>query len=76
MDFYLEALDRRERNKNENPSVGIILCAGKNDEVVEYALSRTLSPTMVAEYNLQLIDKKLLTNKLREYINLSKNADN
>ncbi len=48
----------------------------ENDEVVEYALSRTLSPTMVAEYNLQLIDKKLLTNKLREYINLSKNADN
>ena len=72
MDFYLEALDRNAKKENENPSVGIILCAGKNDDVVEYSLSRTLSPTMVAEYNLKLIDKKLLTEKLREYIKIVK----
>lgn len=72
MDFYLEALDRNIKKENENPSVGIILCAGKDDEVVEYSLSRTLSPTMVAEYNLKLIDKKLLAKKLKEYVSIAK----
>ena len=66
MDFYLEALDRQEKKNNENPSVGIILCADKDEKVVEYAMSRTMSPTLVAEYKLKLIDKKLLENKLRE----------
>ena len=66
MDFYLEALDRQCRKENENPSVGVILCASKDDEVVEYSLSRTLSPTMVSEYTLQLPDKKILRKKLRE----------
>lgn len=66
MDFYLEALDRQERKQNENPSVGIILCASKNEKIVEYAMSRTMSPTMVSEYKLKLIDKKLLENKLKE----------
>lgn len=66
MDFYLEALDRQEKKQNENPSVGIILCADKDEKVVEYAMSRTMSPTMVAEYKLKLIDKELLENKLKE----------
>ena len=64
--FYLEALDRDVKKTNENPSVGVILCATKDDAVVEYALSRSMSPTMVAEYTLKLPDKKLLENKLRE----------
>ena len=63
MDMYLEALDRDVKRENENPSVGVILCASKDDEVVEFALSRSLSPTMVSEYNLKLIDKKLLQKK-------------
>ena len=71
MDFYLEALDRQKKKENENPSVGVILCASKDDEVVEFALSRSLSPTMVSEYNLKLIDKKLLQKKLKEYIELA-----
>ena len=66
MDFYLEALDRQEKKENENPSVGVILCASKDEKVVEYAMSRSLSPTMVSEYTLKLIDKKLLENKLKE----------
>ena len=66
MDFYLEALDRQERKENENPSVGVILCASKDEQVVEYAMSRTMSPTMVSQYTLKLIDKKLLENKLKE----------
>ena len=66
MDFYLEALDRQEKKQHENPSVGIILCSGKNEKVVEYAMSRSMSPTMVANYTLKLIDKKLLENRLKE----------
>ncbi len=71
MNLYLEALDREARKESENPSVGVILCASKDDEVVEFALGRSLSPTMVSEYNLKLIDKKLLQRKLREYIELA-----
>ena len=66
LNFYLETLDRDVKKTNENPSVGVILCATKDDAVVEYALSRSMSPTMVAEYTLKLPDKKLLENKLRE----------
>lgn len=66
MDFYLEALDRQEKKQNENPSVGVILCAGKDEQVVEYAMSRSMSPTMVSKYTLELIDKKILESKLKE----------
>jgi len=66
LNFYLEALDRDVKKQNENPSIGILLCKDKDNEVVEYALSRSLSPTMVAEYQTQLPDKKLLQQKLHE----------
>jgi len=66
LNFYLEALDRDVRKINENPSIGILLCKDKDSEVVEYALSRSLSPTMVSEYRTQLPDKKLLQKKLHE----------
>lgn len=66
INFYLEALDRDVKKQHENPSVGIILCKSKDNEVVEYALSRSLSPTLVAEYTTKLIDKKLLQQKLHE----------
>jgi len=66
LNFYLEALDRDVKKPNENPSIGILLCKDKDSEVVEYALSRSLSPTMVSEYNTQLPDKKLLQQKLHE----------
>jgi hypothetical protein len=67
LNFYLEVLDRDYKKPNENPSIGVILCATKEEDVVEYAMSRSLSPTMVAEYKLQLIDKKLLEQKLSEF---------
>ena len=66
LEFYLEALDRDVKKPNENPSVGLVLCAGKDDAVVEYALSRSMSPALVADYQLHLPDKALLTEKLRE----------
>ncbi|MGQ7855718.1 PDDEXK nuclease domain-containing protein [Pedobacter sp. WC2501] len=66
LNFYLEALDRDVKKSNENPSIGILLCKDKDNEVVEYALSRSLSPTLVAEYKTQLPDKKLLQRKIHE----------
>ena len=70
LNFYLEALDRDVRKAHENPSIGILLCKTKDDEVVEYALSRITSPALVAEYQLQLPDKKLLQTKLHEFFEL------
>ena len=70
LDFYLEGLDRQVKREDENPSVGLLLCANKNDEVVEYAMSRTLSPMMVAQYQLQLPDKNILRKKLQELASL------
>jgi predicted nuclease of restriction endonuclease-like (RecB) superfamily len=66
LNFYLEALDRDVKKPHENPSIGVLLCRDKDEEVVEYALSRNLSPTMVAQYEIQLPDKKLIQAKLHE----------
>jgi predicted nuclease of restriction endonuclease-like (RecB) superfamily len=66
LNFYLEALDRDVKKSNENPSMGVLLCKDKDSEVVEYALSRSLSPTMVSEYKTKLPDKKFLQQKLHE----------
>jgi len=66
LNFYLEALDRDIKKPHENPSVGLILCASKDDAVVEYALSRSLTPALISEYTLKLPDKKLLQDKIIE----------
>jgi predicted nuclease of restriction endonuclease-like (RecB) superfamily len=71
LNFYLEALDRDHKKPHENPAIGLLLCASKDDEVVEYALSRSLSPAMIAEYQTQLPDKKLLQAKLHEFYMLN-----
>lgn len=70
MDFYLEALDRQVKKEDENPSVGLLLCASKNDEVVEYAMSRTMSPMLVSQYQLQLPDKAILERKLQQLVTI------
>jgi predicted nuclease of restriction endonuclease-like (RecB) superfamily len=70
LEFYLEALDRDLKKPHENPSIGVLLCRDKDDEVVEYALSRALSPTIVAEYELKLIPKETLRQKLNEFYEL------
>lgn len=66
MNLYLEALDIEAKKQTENPSVGVILCTSKDDEIVEFALSRSLSLTIVSEYTLKLIDKNRLRRKLKE----------
>lgn len=70
LNFYLEALDRDAKKQNENPSIGILLCKDKDTEVVEYALSRNLSPTMVSDYKTQLPDKRILQQKLHELFDI------
>jgi hypothetical protein len=67
LSFYLEALDRDVKKSHERPAIGVLLCASKDDEVVEYALSRSLSPALIAEYQTQLPDKALLQAKLHEF---------
>ena len=67
LEFYLEALDRDVRKPHEQPAIGVLLCASKDDEVVEYALNRTLSPALIAKYQTQLPDKGLLQAKLHEF---------
>jgi predicted nuclease of restriction endonuclease-like (RecB) superfamily len=66
LSFYLEALDRDVKKSYERPSIGVLLCADKNDEIVEYALARTTSPTLVAEYQTMLPPKAVLRAKLHE----------
>ncbi len=76
MEFYLEALDRDVKKKHEKPSVGIILCKNKDTKVVEYALNRSMSPTLVSKYQTKLFDKKLLKNKLDEFFKLAEVNEN
>ena len=71
LNFYLEALDQDERKAHENPAIGVLLCASKDDEVVEYALNRSLSPALIAEYQTQLPDKDFLQAKLHEFYALN-----
>ncbi|MCD6578958.1 DUF1016 family protein [bacterium] len=73
LNFYLEALDTDVKLPNENPSIGILICKGKDTEVVEFALRRNLSPAVIAEYETKLIDKKLLQQKLHEFYELYQN---
>lgn len=75
MNLYLEALDRDVKKVQENPSVGVILCSSKDVDVVEYSISKNMSKTMISEYKLKLIDKKLLESKLKEMKNLLDSAD-
>jgi hypothetical protein len=67
MDFYLGSLDKNVKKPHENPSVGIIMCRTKDENIVEISLNRSISPTVVSQYETKLISKELLRNKLNEY---------
>ena len=67
LEFYLEALDQDVKRSNENPSIGILLCPEADQVVVEYALNRSLSPTMIAKYNNLLIPKEKMQALLKEF---------
>jgi hypothetical protein len=63
MNFYLSALDDMLRNPDDRPSVGIILCKGKNKTIAEYALRDMRKPMGVSEYHFT---KKLPKNLVKE----------
>jgi len=67
LQFYLEALDTDIKKPHQNPTIGILICKTKDEEVVKYALNRHASPTMIAEYETKLINKTALQKKLREF---------
>ena len=75
LEFYLEALDRDVKRSNENPSIGIILCPEADHVVVEYAMSRSMSPTMIAEYKRILIPQERMQQQLNEFCNLFLNKN-
>jgi predicted nuclease of restriction endonuclease-like (RecB) superfamily len=75
LEFYLEALDRDVKRSNENPSIGIILCPEADHVVVEYAMSRSMSPTMIAEYKRILIPQERMQQQLNEFCNLFLSKD-
>ena len=75
LEFYLEALDRDVKRSNENPSIGIILCPEADRVVVEYAMSRSMSPTMIAEYKRILIPQERMQQQLNEFCNLFLSED-
>ena len=64
MDFYLNVLNEKERAKDDNPSIGIILCAEKDNLEVEFALKSKTNPIGVAEYQRQATLPKELRGKL------------
>lgn len=64
MQFYLAAIDEKLKLDDENPSVGLILCKSKDEEVVRIAMSKTVLPMKVASYKTKIIDPKLLKQKL------------
>lgn len=70
LNFYLEALDRDVKRQHEKPSIGVLLCKGRDNEVVEYSMARNISPAMIADYETKLIPKQLLTSKLTQLIEL------
>jgi len=68
LEFYLEALDQQVKKDWEKPSIGILLCKEKDDAVVKYALNRSASPAMIAEYTRLLPQKDVVKARLRELL--------
>ena len=67
MDFYLSAIDHEIKREDENPTVGIILCPSAEQCDVRYALDRTMSPVMIAEYRRLLVPEEVMKKSLEEY---------
>lgn len=75
LQFYLEALDNDIKKPHEKPSIGILICKTKNEEVVRYSMNRNVSPAMIAEYETKLINKEILQQKLKEISQLLDHVD-
>ena len=72
MQFYLAALDDTVRLEGENPSIGIILCKGKEKTIVEYALRESNKPIGVAQYRIVTSLPKELKGQLPDPCQIAK----
>lgn len=68
-EFILEALDQEERRSNENPTIGILFCKESDQDVVRFALNRSMSPLMIMQYKEQLKVGSVIQRSLVEYCN-------
>lgn len=71
-----DALDRDVKRTEENPSIGVLLCKSADHSMVEYALSRTMSPAMIAEYKRVMIPKEVLQETFESYLALPSATEN
>ena len=67
LEFYLEALDQEERRSNENPTIGILFCKESDQDVVRFALNRSMSPLMIMQYKEQLKVGSVIQRSLVEF---------
>ena len=67
MQMYVNYYDRYEKQEDENPTIGVLLCQDKDDSLVELTLPED-SNTFASKYQLYLTDKKLLQDKLGEWV--------
>ncbi len=75
LETHQEAHNREIKKRNENQNIRLLHCRDKDDDVVEYALSRSVSPSIVAEYETKLIPKEILRKKLNEFYELIENGE-
>jgi hypothetical protein len=57
LNFYLSAVDDLLRHKDDNPTIGLLLCKSKKNFTVEYALRKNLNPIGVASYEINLVER-------------------
>lgn len=68
MNMYLNYFKSEENTEGDNPPIGIVLGADKNDILVEYAIGGISNKIFVSKYQLYLPDRKLLEQKVKELI--------
>jgi predicted nuclease of restriction endonuclease-like (RecB) superfamily len=69
MDFYMRFYEAEVRQKSDNPTIGLILCAEKNETIVKYSVLNENKRLFASKYKLYLPTEKELAKELRAEIN-------
>lgn len=75
MQMYVNYYDRYEKQEDENPTIGVLLCQDKEDSLVELTLPKD-SNIYASKYQLYMPDKKMLQKKLQEWIDEETGGEN
>ena len=75
MQMYVNYYDRYEKQEDENPTIGVLLCQDKEDSLVELTLPKD-SNIYASKYQLYLPDKRMLQRKLQEWIDEETGGEN